>query len=104
VAQVSWSTFNRKHRVRRAGHRIVWQVYRVRRIYHAICDLSLIQPLVEPCPGNPSGATAIYHVTFLHRTKDAKRPLPQVAENKDGCDVLVVDGRPDLGAAGLLVP
>jgi hypothetical protein len=102
VAQVSWSTFNRKTQVRHAGQRIIWQLHRVRSIYRAICGLDLIQPLVETCPGNPGGESATYHVTFLLWTKDAKHTLLRVTENKDGCITLAVDGQADLGAAGLL--
>jgi hypothetical protein len=109
VAQVSWSTYNRKTGAHRAGQWIVWRLHHVRRIYSTICGLNLIQPLVLPCPANPSGATGKYHIRFLQWTKNRKRTLLRVTEVTDGCITLVVDGRPGLGAAsllgsGLLVP
>jgi hypothetical protein len=102
VAQVSWSTYKGKTHERRSGRRTVWQLRRVRRIYHAICGLILLQPFVTTCPGNPGGSTATYHVRFLHWTKDTIWTLLRVTETVDGCIILAVDGRPHLGAAGLL--
>jgi hypothetical protein len=104
LAQVSWAISNYKTHVSSSGHRTVERIQRVRRVYHAICGLTLVNPLVIPCVGNPSGLIARYNVAFFRRSNGAGRTLVRVTERRNGCFTLSVDNRRGLGAAGLPGP